>query len=341
MLLLAMLLAASPAPRPTAVRWTAPAECPDASSFARALAFRTDKVALVGPGEAPTAWLEAVVTRARDRYAGVISVRLPSGATTRTVSGRRCESVVEALSLIAALLVDPENARTSPLPPEVLQPVPEPPPVEVPVAPVPEPKPPAPEQVPEPSAPALDPAPAMKAVASVEPVAPVESPWRVRLLVAAHGTTAISGLFDVGGHAGVSVERGPFVGRVALGAGGGAMVQSSIGRARYPFHLLTSLEAGAGLQRGPLFGEATLCATLLAFTVTSVDAAAPAVVWRWILPVGPALRAGLALGAFRLGASVQAGLNVRRDTYVVTPDGEVFTTPLLFVHPAVFVSYTL
>ncbi|MBL8923765.1 MAG: hypothetical protein JNJ54_33225 [Myxococcaceae bacterium] len=333
-LLLSLLLAAPPAPRPTAVQWSAPGECPAASGFAAALVFRTDKVAVVGAGETPTAWLDVVITRQVERYAGVISVRLPSGSTSRNVSGRRCESVVEALSLIAALLIDPDHAKTAPLPPEVLQPTPTEPLLSPPIV------------VPTDPPRAVEPAPVVvesPPTVLAPPPAPSPAPasWKVRLAAGGHGTTAISGLLDLGGHASVSLERGRLVARLTLGGGPGATVQAATGRARYPFHLLTSLEGGAGLELGAFFGEATLCAMLLAFSVTALDAIEPAVVWRWILPVGPALRAGLVFGSLRVGVAVHGGLNLRRDTYVVTPDGEVFVTPLLFIHPAVFVSYTL
>lgn len=288
--------------------------------------FRTERITVVGADETPTAWVDAAIERLGTRFSGRLTVRLASGATTRQLAGTRCETVMEALSLFAALLIDPEHAKTGPLPAVVAA---APPPLEPP------PEPAKPPTVTETAPPAL--VPSAPSVVTQTP-APPTTTASFRLWGALHATTAISGLLDVGGTVSVSLTLNRFLARLSLGGGSGSTVQGSVGRALYPFHLLASAEAGVHFSAGIFIADATLAATALIVNVTSVDAAEPQRVWRWLLPVGPALRAGFRVGGWLFGASVFAGLNTRRDTYQVTPDGDVFTTPAFFIHPALFVS---
>lgn len=290
--------------------------------------FRTERITVVGADETPTAWVDATIERLGTRFSGRLTVRLASGATTRQLAGTRCETVMEALSLFAALLIDPEHAKTGPLPAVVAAAPPiEPPP--------PEPStPPTVTETPPPVLVPSAPAPTVVTEAQVPPTTTAS----FRLWGAVHATTAISGLLDVGGTVSVSLTLNRFLARLSLGGGSGSTVQGSVGRALYPFHLLASAEAGVHFSAGVFIADATLAATALIMNVTSVDAAEPQRVWRWLLPVGPALRAGFRVGGWLFGASVFAGLNTRRDTYQVTPDGDVFTTPAFFIHPALFVS---
>jgi hypothetical protein len=293
---------------------------------------------VVGAGREPTAWLDGVVTKDKARFVGTISVRLSSkGVTTRAVSGIRCETVVEAMSLVAALLVDPENAKTAPLPPELLAPTVEAPPVTEP-EPLPPvvavPPPPVPEPVVAPSTPVTITSP------RVDPV-PEPRLARFGLFAGAHGLTAISGRFDVGGHGGVVLTAGRFVARVSVGAGSGATVSGDVGRAQYPFHVVGSLEAGARWSFTGWWVETGLLASLVGFSMTALDAAQPSVVWRWLVPAGPSVRLAFVVGPVTAGAHVAGGANLRRDTYQVTPDGAVFTTPAWFIHPGLFASFEL
>lgn len=323
LLVLSLAVTATPGSRPTAITWTAPEGCPSTEAFVAAMQFRTERITVVGADEAPTAWLDAAIERLGTRFSGRLTVRLASGATTRQLAGTRCETVMEALSLFAALLIDPEHAKTGPLPAVVTA---APPPIE----PLP-----TPVAVTETPPPVLVPSP--PSVAAEAP-APPTATASFRLWGAVHATTAISGLLDVGGTVSVSLTLNRFLARLSLGGGSGSTVQGSIGRALYPFHLLASAEAGLHFSAGVFVADATVAATAIVLNVTSVDAAEPQRVWRWLLPVGPALRAGVRVGGWLFGAAVFAGLNTRRDTYQVTPDGDVFTTPAFFIHPALFVS---
>lgn len=328
--LLLSLVTAAPGSRPTAITWAAPEACPSTEAFVAAMRFRTERITVVGADETPTAWVDATIERLGTQFSGRLTVRLASGATTRQLAGTRCETVMAALSLFAALLIDPENAKTGPLPAVVAAAPPpiEPPPIE-----------PPPEQ---PSTPPTvtetRPAAPIPSAPAVTTEAPPPTTAAFRLWGAVHATTAISGLLDVGGTVSVSLTLNRFLARLSLGGGSGSTVQGSVGRALYPFHLLASAEAGVHFSAGVFVADATLAATALITNVTSVDAVEPQRVWRWLLPVGPALRAGFRVGGWLFGASVFAGLNTRRDTYQVTPDGDVFTTPAFFIHPALFVS---
>lgn len=318
--ILAVLVAAGPSlepARPTAISYVAPAACPPAQSFITALKFRTQVIEVAGAETPPTAWLDAVITQSGPKLTGTLTVRLLSGSTTRMVSGSRCESLVDALSLVAALLIDPEHARTGPLPPELITLSLTPAPVPAPVASPPQP------------------------AATATAVPSLSEPQRPRfgLYAGPHLTTAISGATDFGGTAGVSVQLGRFLARLSLGAGSGSTVQGAIGRARYPFHLAGALDAGVHFTASIFRVEVTAAISTLGFNVTSVDAVEPQVVWRWLLPVGPSVRAGLSIDRLFVSLSLFGGVNLRRDTYLVTPEGDVFTTPLLFIHPALFVSW--
>ncbi len=337
--------ASSEEARPTFIRWSAPSDCPSEAAFTKALEFRTPRVRRVRVGEEPTAWLDAEVTHQGPRFVGKVSVRLPSGALQRSVKSPKCETVLAALSLAAALLIDPEHAKLGPLPPEVLAPTPPPepaPPPPEPTTPPAEPAPATPPTPAEPPEPRPTPPPPSVVAPPPRPAEQPSAPVSVRLGAGAHLTTAISTLVDVGGHAAVSVDVRRFVARLSLGGGSGSTVTSATaGRARYAFHLLASLEAGVHGLVGPVRLEGLLAVGTLVFNVTSVDAAQPAAVWRWLLPVGPVLRAGVDFFGWNVSAGLQVGLNVRRDTYVVDPDGGVFTTPLVYVQPTLGISRRL
>ncbi|MBX7100122.1 MAG: hypothetical protein K1X89_20575, partial [Myxococcaceae bacterium] len=142
-LLLALLLTAPDAPdrRPTRVKVDLAPGCP-VELFERALVFRTDRVALVTSDAEATAFIDVAVTARGKRFDGQLKVRADGLATSKRLSGPRCETVIGALSLAAALVLDPEGAKTGPLPPEVPPAPPPPPPVVVEPAPPAEPAPP-------------------------------------------------------------------------------------------------------------------------------------------------------------------------------------------------------
>jgi len=145
--------------------------------------------------------------------------------------------VFERLGLMSGVGIDPGQPKLGPRPAEL-------PPVEVkPVVPVVVVEPPKPEPVVEVVEP---PAPPPVVVTQVEPepvVARVEQAFR--LGAAAHVTTAISGLADVGGSLSVAFERGNFVVALWGGAGSGNTVTTANGVGRYALHGLAALSAGA------------------------------------------------------------------------------------------------
>ena len=345
---LALLVAAQPGQRPTALLWDPTAAC-DKARFVAALSFRTDRVRLVGETEqSAEGWLEVSVTKQGNRLKRRIAVRLPSATTTREVTGHKCQSVIDAMSLSAALLLDPEHAKLGPIPaqlPAVVVPTETKPP-EVPLVVVEATPtvvlPPAPPAPTPPTAQLRElPVPPTAQRAAVPENAPPGSASTWLLGAATHMTTAISAVPNFGGSAQVTLERGRLTAHVSLGAGSGLTVNSAAGSARYPFHVMASASLGAGVQFGPLRFDGALKTTLLGFSVTSPSAVRGIEVWRWLPSVGPSLRVAWVTGHWRVGGGVLGGFNLRQDTYVIDPDGGVFTTPLVFVHPELFVSYAI
>ncbi len=319
LLLLSLAVTATPGSRPTAITWTAPEGCPSTEAFVAAMRFRTERITVVAAEETPTAWVDAAIERLGTRFSPADG-QARVGSHHPTARGhplRDGNGGAEPLRRV----VDRPGAR---------------------------------EDGPAPGGGDSSAAAHRAADGAIDTAhrhrAPATRPRPVRavggdggaasfrLWGAVHATTAISGLLDVGGTVSLSLTLHRFLARLSLGGGSGSTVQGTVGRALYPFHLLASAEAGLHFSAGVFVADATVAATALVLNVTSVDAAEPQRVWRWLLPVGPALRAGFRVGGWLFGASVFAGLNTRRDTYQVTPDGDVFTTPAFFIHPALFVS---
>jgi hypothetical protein len=107
-------------PIPIRVEFEAPAGCSGSSQFYQGIRARTKRVALAGRGEAGLT-LRVRLRQSASHVHGELQVIDEEGATdTREVDGATCAEVVEALSLTAALAVDPTAA---------LSPAPAPPPV--------------------------------------------------------------------------------------------------------------------------------------------------------------------------------------------------------------------
>ncbi|MBX7102312.1 MAG: hypothetical protein K1X89_31640, partial [Myxococcaceae bacterium] len=121
-------LAAAPGPTepmPLAITWTAPEECPLRERFEAELGVRTAKARPATPAETPGATLDIRIVKAGARYQATSKLRVGfGGLTVRELKGARCDSLIGALSLTIALLIDPEGARTSPVAPEELRPEP-------------------------------------------------------------------------------------------------------------------------------------------------------------------------------------------------------------------------
>lgn len=105
--------AAAVGPIPVNIEYTAPAACSSLDSFYRGVRVRTDRVRLASPGEL------GVQIRVRVfRVGRIIRGELTIGEhqaedETRRVDGVSCDEVVEALSLTAALAIDPNASLLS------------------------------------------------------------------------------------------------------------------------------------------------------------------------------------------------------------------------------------
>lgn len=155
LVVIAVLGAVTEVPRqiPVAVRieFSAPADCSSADDFYDGIRLRTDRIRPATGDEAGLGMFVKLV-RTDKQVQGELRVVGDRGETdARQVEGATCDEVVQALSLTAALAIDPE-ARVSPLPePAATPPGPPPPkaPACAPCPPPPEPLalPPAPEAV--------------------------------------------------------------------------------------------------------------------------------------------------------------------------------------------------
>lgn len=128
--------------------YVAPPGCPDREAFIGDVASRTDKAHWVPRSDA-TRVIAVTITAAEGAARGELVITdpaQPSERASREVPGTSCDEVAGALSLIAALAIDPA-ATLLPVP---APPRPEPPPPPPPAVPAPEPEPPPPVPVPLP-----------------------------------------------------------------------------------------------------------------------------------------------------------------------------------------------
>jgi len=100
--------------KPVQVEFEAPAGCSSADAFFSSLSSRTDEVRQ-SDGNEPHTTIQVRLTRTRGRVLGELRVVDDRGGTdTRKVQGASCDDVVEALSLTAALAVDPNALLSAP-----------------------------------------------------------------------------------------------------------------------------------------------------------------------------------------------------------------------------------
>ncbi len=317
------------------LEWQGHLDCPAADRFVAALAFRTSRAKVID-GETP-AVISVALDRPGRRFRGRLTLRLPTGVTQREATSPRCESVVEALSLMSALVIDPAHARLGPLPIEL-----PPPPVEAPPA---EPlAPPAPVESPS----IAQPTSVTGADRTTTPVTvvstPPETPTTERALLlgaTGHLTTAISGLADFGAVATIAYRTGLFIGRLEVGGGSGRVIATATGTGEYPFHLVANASAGAVLGAGPLSVELHAVTQIMFFTVSAPRAIQPIAVTRLSPSLGPSVAAAISVGRWSLGVRALLGFNLRRDTYVIDPEGSVFANPLVFIQPSLGVQVRL
>jgi hypothetical protein len=89
------------------VEFDAPEGCSSATTFLKTLRSRTDRVR-EAEGDEPRTTLHVRLVRARGNVVGELRMEDEQGATdTRRVQGANCDEVVQALSLTAALALDP------------------------------------------------------------------------------------------------------------------------------------------------------------------------------------------------------------------------------------------
>ena len=118
--LLGLLLAAAAeaetaaGPKPVEVQFTGPSGCSGERAFFDNLRLRTANVRPAA-GDEPRTTLQVRLNRERGRVVGELRTVDAAGATeTRRVQGASCDDVVQALSLTAALALDPSAILTAP-----------------------------------------------------------------------------------------------------------------------------------------------------------------------------------------------------------------------------------
>jgi hypothetical protein len=100
--------------KPVQIEFDAPAGCSGADAFFSSLRSRTDEVRQSDENE-PHTTIQVRLTRTRGRVLGELRVVDDrGGADTRKMQGASCDDVVEALSLTAALAVDPNALLSAP-----------------------------------------------------------------------------------------------------------------------------------------------------------------------------------------------------------------------------------
>lgn len=123
--------ASPPAPIPLRIAFEAPSDCSSLEAFYQGVRARTERVRLAEPGESATE-IRVRMSQAGGSTHGELRMQGEKGETdTRRVDGGSCDEIVEALSLTAALALDPA-ARVAPAPaaaPEASPPPKPPPPV--------------------------------------------------------------------------------------------------------------------------------------------------------------------------------------------------------------------
>jgi len=100
--------------KPVQVEFDAPAGCSGADAFFSSLRSRTDE-ARQAEGNEPHTTLQVRLTRTRGRVLGELRMVDDRGGTdTRKMQGASCDDVVQALSLTAALALDPNALLSAP-----------------------------------------------------------------------------------------------------------------------------------------------------------------------------------------------------------------------------------
>ncbi|MBL8915791.1 MAG: hypothetical protein JNM17_34150 [Archangium sp.] len=327
--LMVLLLTASEERRPTSVSFEAPAGCPGRERFEQELVFRTTRVRLVSDADA-TARIEVKLSEAGRRFMGQLTVRTADGKNiTKQLKGPKCESVTAALSLAAALVLDPEGTNTAPLPASLPAVVVEP---EPPMKPEP-----SPELVTEPQRePTVVVPQTLEPPKVVEPQPASSSSAGASIFALGVMSTTVSGALDFGGGAGgefliIPSQRSPLriVTRLGLTLTSGRTVTSAAGSAAWPLGVGGVLGVGGALQLSVVRPELGLSAQLTSLSISGLGTDQNLTSQRWLLAAGPYARVTLALGNWLVAVEGMLGVTAIREQYRVDPDGLVFQVPPL------------
>ena len=323
------------------VQYAAPEGCPSQTLFEGALYFRSPRVAFVSRAEesAVRASVRIVPGSKPGSYSGVLELESGEGApSTRALEGSRCATVVEALSLAAALLLDPAGVRTAPLPSALeLEALAEK--ARVDAAPVGEPAPAEPE--PKPAA-APEPVPVAKPAPQRER-APAAASSRFGLslrggfFTAVHGLDGLAGL---GAEYGAPLASSEISGRLSALASVQHEVSEPAGTVTYlPFEL----QAGACLGPKPKRLEIAACvdAALLLLAVDAPETDEPRPSLRLLPTLDLSPRVAYRFGQVALGLEVGGGVHLTAEHFRIEPDGEVFALPRFFGRSILFLRFDM
>lgn len=327
-------LAAAPGgsePTALAITWSAPEECPLRERFEAELGVRTSKARPAVPGEKPGATLEVRIAKAGARYVATSKLRVGfGGLTTRELKGAHCDTLIGALSLTIALLIDPEGARTSPVAPEELRPEPPPAPAVLPPA-TPPAAAPEPTPVPPPAPVAVAEAPRAPEPVPAAPVA-VEPPPSRQLEFLAHAafSTALRGAFELQLGLGAALDLSWLRAELTALVLPGRRLTTPVGAAEYRA-FGGQLAALAQLRPWPWLALGLgPHLTLLAMPVVAPDAEVPRPQVAFLVAPGLTAQVRFRLGLLRLALEGGAGAHAVRHPFLVDGAGVAFETPVIF-----------
>lgn len=319
-----MLCAAAPARAAdvilTHVSLDAPASCPGRARFEDELHRRSERVALVSR-ERADAVIDAKIDPAPgDAFLGTLRLTVGATVTTRQLSGASCETLVGAMALSAAVLLDPEGARTddgdAPVPPA---PPPTPPPAL-----------PAPPAPPSPPPPALTPAPPS---------------WHARAGLGARLTTAFQGVdptLALRADAGRSVGRmSPELSLVVEGTLGHTVSRSagSIAFSGGGAELGVAPHAIALGESVALVPALVLEGFLVAMNAPSAALDQPSL--RVFLSTGLAVPLVVRFGPWTALVEVEGQVHLLHEHFRIEPRGEVFALPPVYGTAGIFLSRSI
>lgn len=318
---------------PTSVGFAAPPECPGVDAFAAQLHARTGKFAR---SEDPSVEGRVEVTVRQGSggraYVGRVHVRIGGSTTDRELRAGRCETLVAALALTTAIVLDPEGARTDAVVVPSASASAAPPPS---MASASASAPPPPVPSPPPSSPPPRPSPF---------TAQRESAWRFTASLAGGGSTAVNGVAGWGELAFEARSTGApgLGGRLALFGATPGSASSSAGTVAYQAY-------GARLDGCPIpaaigrVARVDPCASFAAWLVPvnapSASVSTPSV--RTLLAPGTTLRLEMLTGSLRPGVEAGAYVHLLDESFRIDPGGRVFRLPAAYTTVALYAAWTI